>query len=147
MPPAERDRLETRIFKTDLDSIWQQTQAFFAERDPAQIARAQGHPKRKMALIFRWYLGLSSHWSNTGERHRETDYQIWCGPAMGAFNDWVRGSYLETPESRHVADIARQIMMGTALLYRLQSLKIQGLEWPRTVSRPIPRQTLPHGLN
>ncbi len=137
LPPLERERLERRVFKTDLDSIWQQTQAYFAERDPSQITRARGNPKRKMALIFRWYLGLSSHWSNTGEPDRETDYQIWCGPAMGAFNDWVRGSYLEAPAARHVADIAWQIMRGAAVLYRLQSLKMQGLALPHTAVSPF----------
>ena len=48
-----------------------------------------------MALVFRWYLGKSSHWANSGEAHRKIDFQIWAGPAIGAFNEWVRGSHLE----------------------------------------------------
>jgi trans-AT polyketide synthase, acyltransferase and oxidoreductase domains len=55
-----------------------------------------------MALIFRWYLGLSSRWSNSGEQGREMDYQIWCGPSMGSFNDWVRGTYLEDYQNRRL---------------------------------------------
>ncbi len=31
----------------------------------------------------------------SGEPARTVDYQIWCGPAMAAFNDWVRGTFLE----------------------------------------------------
>jgi hypothetical protein len=81
-----------------------------------------------MALIFRWYLGLSSRWSSSGEKGREVDYQIWCGPAMGGFNDWVRGSYLSEPNNRGVVDVANQIMTGAAFLYRVQNLKIQGLQ-------------------
>ena len=42
-----------------------------------------------MALVFRWYLGRSSHWANAGEPSRTVDYQVWCGPAMAAFNEWV----------------------------------------------------------
>jgi hypothetical protein len=58
------------------------------------------------------------------------DYQIWCGPAMGAFNDWARGTYLEPPESRRVADVGAQLMQGAAYLYRLQNLRVQGVEVP-----------------
>ncbi len=130
IPPQERAQIEKQIFRTSLDAIWEQTVAFFTERDPAQLERAIANPKRKMALIFRWYLGLSSRWSNLGEPDREIDYQIWCGPAMGAFNDWVRGSYLAEPKNRRVAEVADQIMIGAAYLYRLQSLALQGLQLP-----------------
>ena len=106
IPTAERERLEQQVFRQPLEAVWEETVRFFNERDPEVIARAQNHPKRKMALIFRWYLGLSSRWSNHGEDGREADYQIWCGPAMGAFNDWVRGSYLEAPENRRVVEVA-----------------------------------------
>jgi hypothetical protein len=81
-----------------------------------------------MAAIFRWYLGLSSRWSSSGEKGREVDYQIWCGPVMGSFNDWVRGSYLAESKNRRVVDVANHIMTGSAFLYRIQSLKIQGLQ-------------------
>ena len=59
-----------------------------------------------MALVFRWYLGQSSHWANAGDPARAVDYQVWCGPAMAAFNEWVRGSFLERPEERRVATVA-----------------------------------------
>lgn len=128
IPADEREKLETQVFKASLDQIWAGCVTFFNERDPQQLARAQSNPKRKMALIFRWYLGLSSRWSNVGEPGREMDYQIWCGPSMGAFNDWVRGTYLEEPDNRHVVDVARQIMTGAAFLYRCQSLQMNGLQ-------------------
>ncbi len=95
VPQAERDRLETTVFKRKFEDIWADTEKFFTERDPRQLERAANDPHQKMALVFRWYLGLSSRWSNSGEKGREMDYQIWCGPSMGSFNDWVRGTYLE----------------------------------------------------
>ena len=91
-----------------------------------------------MALIFRWYLGLSSRWSSSGEKGREVDYQIWCGPAMGSFNDWVRGTYLAEPDNRRVVDVAHHIMTGAAFLYRIQSLKIQGMQIPDDYSQYCP---------
>ena len=78
------------------------------QRDPAQVARADSDPKHKMALVFRWYLGLSSRWANAGEPSRKVDYQVWCGPAMGAFNEWTKGSFLEQPRNRRVVTVALQ---------------------------------------
>ncbi len=62
IPTAEREKLEKQIFQRNLDDIWDETVKFFTARDPSQIDRAENNPKRKMALIFRWYLGLSSRW-------------------------------------------------------------------------------------
>jgi len=140
IPLQEREQLEKQIFRRSLEGVWEDTVNFFTKRDPDQIIRATNNPKRKMALIFRWYLGLSSRWSNSGEKEREIDYQIWCGPAMGAFNDWVRGSYLAEPHNRKVVDLAAHIMTGAAFLYRVQSLKIQGLQMPAQYSQyyPVP---------
>ncbi len=130
IPRAEREKLEKQIFKQSLDEIWSSTQTYLAQRNPQKLERAKKNAKLKMALIFRWYLGLSSRWSNTGEKGREIDYQIWCGPAMGAFNNWVKDTYLAQPQNRHVVDIAQHILTGTAYLYRLQTLKLQGVELP-----------------
>ncbi|MHB8818495.1 MAG: PfaD family polyunsaturated fatty acid/polyketide biosynthesis protein [Bellilinea sp.] len=128
IPQDEREKLEKQIFKREIDAIWADTVQFFMERDPKQIERAQADPRQKMALIFRWYLGLSSRWSNSGEKGREMDYQVWCGPAMGAFNDWVRGTYLESPENRHVVDVAMQLLTGAAYFSRLSQLSTFGIE-------------------
>ncbi len=130
IPPEEREKLETQIFQRDMNSIWQDTVKFFKERDPRQIEQAEKNPKKKMALIFRWYLGLSSRWSNTGEPGREMDYQIWCGPSMGSFNDWAHSTYLAQPENRRVVDVTAHLFSGAAWQYRLQQLKLLGFELP-----------------
>ncbi|MBD1839013.1 PfaD family polyunsaturated fatty acid/polyketide biosynthesis protein [Coleofasciculus sp. FACHB-64] len=130
IPLVEREKLEKEIFRKSLESVWEDTVAYFSQRDPDQITRADNNPKRKMALIFRSYLGLSSRWSNAGEKGREMDYQIWCGPSMGSFNEWVKGSYLAQANNRRVVDVADHIMIGSAFLYRLQNLKLQGLSIP-----------------
>ncbi|MDB9324481.1 PfaD family polyunsaturated fatty acid/polyketide biosynthesis protein [Nodularia spumigena CS-591/04] len=130
IPFAEREKLEKQVFKTNLDVIWQETVNYLSQRNPDKLHKAANNPKLKMALIFRWYLGLSSRWSNSGEKGREIDYQIWCGPAMGSFNNWIKGSYLADLNNRRVLDVANQIMTGAVFLYRMQVLKIQGLEMP-----------------
>ncbi len=146
IPTDEREKLEKQVLKRPMEDIWADTVNYFMERDPDQIRRAADNPKRKMALIFRWYLGLSSRWSNTGEKGREADYQIWCGPSMGAFNNWVAGTYLEAPENRRVADVAHQIMRGAAYLYRMQSLRLQGLSYPPSYGTYIPQAPISAGI-
>jgi PfaD family protein len=127
IPEITRLELEEKIFVRAVEQIWQDTVSFFKERDPEQIAKAEENPKKKMALIFRWYLGLSSRWARDGVQDRRMDYQVWCGPSMGAFNEWARGSYLEDPSNRHVTDVAWQLLTGCAYQYRVQSLKLQGV--------------------
>jgi hypothetical protein len=69
------------------------------------------------------------------------DYQIWCGPAMGAFNDWVRGTYLETAQNRSVADISIHLLQGAAYLNRIRILESQGITFSNEIKdyRPITR--------
>jgi len=127
IPTAEKASLEKSLFRSPLETIWEQTREFFQQRDPSQIERAESEPKHKMALVFRWYLGQSSRWANSGEPSRQVDYQVWCGPSMGAFNEWVKGTFLEETENRRVVTVALNILYGAAMLNRINSLKIQGV--------------------
>jgi trans-AT polyketide synthase, acyltransferase and oxidoreductase domains len=138
IPAADRATLEKTIFGATLDEIWNQTRAFFQERDPSQIRRAEADAKHKMALVFRWYLGQSSRWANRGEAGRKVDYQVWCGPAMGAFNEWTKGSFLERPENRRVVTVAMNILRGCAVLVRAASLRFQGITLPTGFPRVSP---------
>jgi PfaD family protein len=130
IPFEERQKLEKLFFQKSLDQVWDETCAFFIKRDPAQLERAKDNPKRKMALVFRWYLGLSSRWANQGEQGREMDYQIWCGPAMGSFNAWAKGTALQEPSCRKVVDITDHILNGAAYTARAWSLCCQGVNLP-----------------
>lgn len=134
IPAAERDKLEKTLFQASLEKIWQDTRSFFLKRDPRQVERAERDPKHRMALVFRWYLGQAAHWAKDGETTRKVDYQIWCGPAMGAFNEWVAGSFLEAPARRTVSTVALNILYGAAQLTRANILHYQGI--------PQPSQTL-----
>jgi PfaD family protein len=142
IPNDEREKMEKQIFQRDMESIWQDTVKFFTERDPSQIERALNNPKRKMALIFRWYLGLSSRWSNVGEQGREMDYQIWCGPSMGSFNDWTRSTYLAEPDKRNIVDVTLHLFTGAAYQYRILLLKTMGIQVPAEMEQYYPRTVL-----
>jgi len=135
LPTAERATLEKTFFRMSLAEVWAQTQDYFARRDPAQNEKAAKDPRHKMALVFRWYLGQSSRWANAGEPSRQMDFQVWCGPAMGAFNEWTRGTFLEKPEERRVVTVALNLLHGAALLTRAQILRSQGVDLPAEAVR------------
>lgn len=135
---GERDMLEKQYFRTTLEEAWAATVSFFRQTDPSQIERGERDPKHKMALVFRSYLGQSSRWANAGDPTRTIDYQVWCGPAMGAFNEWVRGTFLELPENRKVVTIGMNILYGAAVTLRVNNLRSQGIRVSPELSRPVP---------
>lgn len=137
----ERESLEKTIFRAPLAEIWQNTRSFFLERDPGQVSKAEQDPKHKMALMFRWYLGLSSRWANAGDESRQGDFQVWCGPAMGAFNEWSKGSFLEQPGNRKVVTVALNIMYGAAVMTRINMLHNQGIMLSSEMTHSAPLQT------
>ncbi|MDZ4183985.1 MAG: PfaD family polyunsaturated fatty acid/polyketide biosynthesis protein [Desulfuromonadales bacterium] len=139
LPAEERAKLEKTIFRAPLAEIWEATRAYFAHRDPRQVERAAVDPKHQLALVFRWYLGQSPVWASSGESSRRIDYQIWCGPAMGAFNEWSKGSFLEDVARRQVVPVALNILFGAAVLLRAHQLALQGVYLPATdqLSAPL----------
>jgi PfaD family protein len=138
LPAADRAALEKNLFRAPLEEIWGQTRVYFRQRDPSQIERAERDPKHKMALVFRWYLGQSSRWANAGEPARKLDYQVWCGPAMGAFNEWAKGSFLEQPRNRRVVTLALNLLHGAAVTMRVQILRCQGVALDAALVRVRP---------
>jgi PfaD family protein len=139
VPAAERATVEKQLFQKPYAEVWEGCVAFFTERDPRELAKAARDRKHEMALVFRWYLGLSSRWAIAGDPARRMDYQIWCGPAMGAFNDWVRGSFLEPPENRTVVQIARNLLEGAAVVTRAHQLRTYGVAVPGGAFQFAPR--------
>lgn len=130
VPASDRAQIEKNLFRTSFENVWNQTREFWVRRDPTQLPRAETDPRHKMALVFRWYLGLSSRWANLGEPDRQVDYQIWCGPAMGAFNEWTKGSPLEKPAGRTVVGVALNLLYGACVHLRCQSARQQGAQLP-----------------
>jgi trans-AT polyketide synthase, acyltransferase and oxidoreductase domains len=144
IPVAEREAVEKNFLKQSFAEAWASTQSFFASRDPKQNTRAETDAKHKMALVFRSYLGQSSRWANAGDPTRKVDYQVWCGPAMGAFNEWAKGSFLEAAKERRAVPIALNLLYGAAVCLRVQTLRHQGLKIPASWQnwRPISESEL-----
>ncbi len=138
----DREMLERDYFRCSLEQEWEKTCRFFEKRDPGQARRGQKDPRHRMALVFRSYLGRSSGWANAGEPSRQIDYQIWCGPAIGAFNQWCAGTFLEKPENRTVAAVAMNLLAGACLSTRSAWLRAQGVRAAAEGFRPLPLEQL-----
>jgi PfaD family protein len=130
IPAGVRARLESEVFQKTLEQAWEETSAYWEERDPGELDRAKREPKHKMALTFRTYLGMSTRWAMSGDAERRADYQIWCGPAMGAFNRWVEGSFLADVAQRSTVQIARNLLEGAAAITRAHQLRSYGAPVP-----------------
>ncbi|WP_458574091.1 beta/alpha barrel domain-containing protein, partial [Paenibacillus polymyxa] len=103
--------IEEKYFKKSIEQVYEDIKAYYP---PEIIEKAERIPKRKMALIFRWYFTYSTRLAINGDKNNRVDYQVHCGPALGAFNQWVKGTDLEKWKNRHVDDIGQKIMVETA---------------------------------
>lgn len=128
IPQDEMQKLEKNVFKMTIGEVWNETKDFYINRlhDPSKVNRAEQAPKLKMSMAFRWYLGNSSRWANIGDAGRVLDYQIWCGPAIGSFNEFIKGSFLDVTVSKVFPDVVQtnlHLLRGACYLQRLQQLR------------------------
>ncbi len=139
VPATMRATIERDILRASFGEIWQECVRFWTAREPAQVERAEGDARHKMALVFRWYLGNSNRWAREGVADRRNDFQIWCGPGIGAFNAWTAGSYLADPAQRTVAGIGLNLLAGAVRCTRIHQLRTAGVPVPATAYRFAPR--------
>lgn len=140
-----RKEIEDKFLQSSFEQAWASTQEFFNKTgNTKEIEKALADPRHKMALVFRSYLGLSSKWAIQGIPERKMDYQIWCGPAIGAFNQWVKGSFLEKAENRKTAEVAINLLLGASVNTRASVLRIQGISLPAgsDLIKPLPMDRL-----
>ncbi|MBW1798297.1 MAG: PfaD family polyunsaturated fatty acid/polyketide biosynthesis protein [Deltaproteobacteria bacterium] len=140
IPASVHTMIEKNIFHDSFENIWNETRGYFLNSDPRQVERAESDPKHLMALIFRWYLGKTSRWATSGEVSRRIDYQIWCGPAMAAFNEWVKSSFLEQLRHRKVVTVALNLLYGAAVIMRINNLRSQGIIFSPHLLRVVPME-------
>ena len=141
MDQKDRDWLEGVIGES-FQSAWEQTRAFITESNPKEAARAATDGNKRLALVARRYLFMGAQWARDGAPDRVSDYQIWCGPAQGAFNEWVAGTFLEPIENRTIRQIALNLMEGAARLTRAGQMRASGIAVPPTAFSYTPRKFL-----
>lgn len=138
---SAKDRvwLEKQVLRESFETAWARIVEYKAKSDPAFASKSGRNPRDEMAHVFRLFLFMGSQWAREGTEDRRADFQIWCGPAMGAFNDWVRDSFLEPGEARHVEQIGLNLLEGAAHVTRALQLRNLGLKVPESLCAYRPR--------
>lgn len=128
--------LQEKYFKRSFADIYAEARSLYP---PGEIRKADTSPRHKMALIFKWYLDHALQLALKGNAQHKLDYQVFCGPALGAFNQWIKGTELEDWRNRHVDVMAEKLMQETAVLLnqRLNSLSDQNHDSGQTIDRKI----------
>lgn len=121
LPEPVRRQLEERYFKRGFDAILTEAKAYLLQSGrQLEVEQLQASPKKRMARVFKWYFAYSTQLALAGRMEDRVDFQIHTGPALGAFNQWVKGTELASWRKRHVDDLAERLMHGAAQL--LQSM-------------------------
>jgi trans-AT polyketide synthase/acyltransferase/oxidoreductase domain-containing protein len=116
LPEKVKNQLQTSFFKKTFNQIWDETKDYLNRQGlSGEIAKAEANPKQKMALVFRWYFGYSTNVSFNPAGEDRVNCQVHTGPALGAFNQWVKGSALESWTKRHADEIGQKMMTEAAL--------------------------------
>ncbi len=74
------------------------------------MKRADQDAKYKMALVFKWYFEHGTQLAISGNDEGKVDYHIPCSSALGAFNQWIKETKLESWRNRHVDELGKMIM-------------------------------------
>lgn len=121
----ERVKLERTVFKRSFSEVWEECLHYLKTmgRDK-DIAQAQANPKVRMARVFRWYFIYSTRLSFSNSADDLVNYQIQTGPALGAFNQWIKGTDMALWQQRHVDDIAHLLLKETAKHLRENQQKL-----------------------
>jgi trans-AT polyketide synthase, acyltransferase and oxidoreductase domains len=109
-----RTQIQEKYFKRSFSEVWDETKRYYLRAHPQKLRDIENNPKRVMGLIFKWYFAHSTRLALEGSEGQQIDYQVHCGPAMGAFNQWVKDTELQCWRDRHVDHIAELIMTNAA---------------------------------
>ncbi|MBQ4862403.1 PfaD family polyunsaturated fatty acid/polyketide biosynthesis protein [Pseudoalteromonas sp. MMG013] len=135
LPTTIQTQLQEKFFKKNFDEVWQEVEQYLTQTNRADdIIKAQTDAKYKMARIFRWYFSYSMKLAFSGTTQDKVNFQVHTGPALGAFNQWVKGSKLERWQNRHVADIANKLMQETAELLSIKTQQLVAFSKPSAIS-------------
>jgi trans-AT polyketide synthase, acyltransferase and oxidoreductase domains len=120
LSPEDREHVESALLHRSL------ADALAVTREREDSARDAVHPpgpvapgardKQEAARAFRAYHHDGFAAALRGDPDRRVDWLVYCGPAMGAANRWLRGTALASWRERRVGDLAQRLMDEAAAL-------------------------------
>ena len=129
-----RARIERDYFGRSFESVYEELVGAGFAKSAQEIETAERDPRHRMAMVFRWYCRHAMRLALSGVKERRANYQVLCGPDLGAFNQWVKGTPLESWRRRHVDVIADRIMEGAAEVLSRQLRRLATTDEPKSKS-------------
>lgn len=111
MDEKTREAIQSNYLKQSFEQAYE---AAARAATQEEIRRAEREPKAKMALVFKWYLDESADKALKGDPAWRMDYQIFCGPALGSFNQWANDIKLGGWRNRHADELGMLLMTEAA---------------------------------
>ena len=105
-----KQQIEKHFFKRSYESIFQEVKTTISIEE---LKQAEKNSKYKMELVFKWYFENSKQSALLGKDSEQKNHQIYCGPAMGAFNQWAAKGPYANWRNRHVDDMAISLLDST----------------------------------
>jgi len=130
LDPKTREQIEQKFFRASFEQVRAEVEAHVRRRSPAEWERLCGSPKLMMARLFQWYFARTNRAAIAGHADDKLNFQIHCGPAMGACNRWLKGTLLESWRERHVDELAELLMRGAAQVLSERFAALSGATAP-----------------
>jgi trans-AT polyketide synthase, acyltransferase and oxidoreductase domains len=108
-----RSQLEDKYFGRTITAVLEECRS---RMNGHELVALNEDPKQQMAAVFKWYMERARQSAIAGDASNKVNYSIMCGPAMGAFNQWVKNTSLEYWKNRHAGKIAAAMMNEAAAL-------------------------------
>ncbi len=127
IPKETARQIQDRYFRRRFEDIWHERKAQLESQGrEGLISKIEANPKQKMAAVFRWYFRWSADLALAGDLDHTVDFQVHTGPALGAFNQWVQGTDLESWQNRHVDLIALKLLDETEAMLKMKMKTFSG---------------------
>lgn len=117
-----RELIESRYLKKSFEEVLQEIQSSdkYREMNASYIT-----PKLQLEFVFNWYMEQSIKWAIEGNTNHQLNYGIMCSSALGAFNQWVKGTALEDWRNRTIVTITEKLMQETTTYIKGLNQKIE----------------------
>jgi len=112
LPAPVRREIEWDYFKKTFDEVWELVSRHKSQSNPEQLQEAKDNPRLQMALMFKWYFNHCTKVTLANDESEKDNFSLYSGPALGAFNQWAKGTKHEHWRNRHVDQIAALLMEG-----------------------------------
>lgn len=112
VPSSVKKSIEKYILRSSYEEALSKVYGRSSSSD--KLNHLEKTPRARMAAVFRTYLIRSTTAAINGVVEESNDFQIHCGPAMGAFNRWASGTILEDWRNRHV-DVIADTLINAAI--------------------------------